>query len=43
MYLRGEAVYDSASADQWDVAEKMTLHLIDLIGKDLRDRNFEVD
>ena len=40
---RGEAVYDSAGADQWDVAEKMTLHLIDLIGKDLRDRKFEVD
>lgn len=40
---RGEAVYDSAGADQWDVAEKMTLYLIDLIGQDLRDRNFEID
>ena len=40
---RGEAVHDSTGENQWTIAEKVTLRLIDLIGRDVRDREFEVE
>lgn len=40
---RGEAVHDTTGENQWNIAEKVTLRLIDLIGTDIRDREFEAD
>lgn len=40
---RGEALYDTAGLDQWVVAEKSVLRLIDALGQDIRDREFEID
>jgi len=40
---RGESVHSSAGEDQWSVAEKSVLQLIDMIGRDIRDRAFEID
>jgi len=40
---RGESVHSSAGEDQWSVAEKSTLQLIDMIGRDIRNRAFEID
>ena len=40
---RGEAVHSTAGNDQWAVAEKVTLRLIRLLGRDIRDREFAVE
>ena len=40
---RGESVHSSAGEDQWSVAEKSALQLINMIGRDIRDRAFEID
>jgi hypothetical protein len=40
---RGESVHGSAGEDQWSIAEKSALQLIDVIGRDIRDRAFEID
>lgn len=40
---RGEAHHDSAGEDQWIVAQKSTLQLLDALGQDIRDRKFEID
>ncbi len=40
---RGEALHSAGGADTWVVAEKLTLHLIKLIGRSFRDKEFEID
>lgn len=40
---RGEALHGSAGEDQWVIAEKTVLKLIDVLGRDVRDRKFEID
>lgn len=40
---RGEAVHDSTGVNQWIIAEKVTLRLISLIGRDIRDREFTTE
>ena len=40
---RGEAIHGSAGEDQWAIAEKTVLKLLNVVGKDVRDRNFEID
>jgi hypothetical protein len=40
---RGEALYGSAGEDQWVIAEKTVLKLIDVLGRDIRDQKFEFD
>jgi hypothetical protein len=40
---RGEAHHGSAGEDQWIIAEKSALQLIDALGQDIRDWKFEID
>ena len=40
---RGEAVHDTTDANQWIIAEKVVLRLINLIGRDIRDREFKAE
>ncbi|CAN0569368.1 unnamed protein product [Laminaria digitata] len=40
---RGEAIHNTTGEDQWRIAEKLTLRLIGLIGKDIRDREFTAE
>jgi len=40
---RGEAVHNTGGEDQWIIAEKVTLRLIGLIGRDIRDREFAAE
>jgi hypothetical protein len=39
---RGDSVHSGAGEDQWIFAEKSALRLIDEIGRDFRDRPFEI-
>lgn len=40
---RGEALHSAGGADIWVVAEKITLHLIKLTGRNFRDKEFAIE
>jgi len=40
---RGEAVHKTTGKDQWIIAEKVVQRLINLIGQDIRDREFAAE